>query len=97
MKIGQVLSTKHEELKTNKKEVLSTSSMTNLEIRSRALGIADGLTSIDRDFTAYYCKAYKVLGERRYALVASMARQKGVKNPRTLFGYLLKQEMRAAG
>ena len=94
MRLGQVLSTKHETLKT-KKEVLSTSGMTNLQIRNRALSIADGLTSTDRDFTAWYCKAYKSLGESKYAALASMARQPGVQNPRTLFGHLLKQEMRA--
>lgn len=90
--LSQVLSTKHEKLKT---QVLSTSPMTSVQIRNRVLMIADGLTSVDRDFTSWYCKAYKVLGEGKFAAVASMARQPGVANPRTLFGHLLKQEMDA--
>lgn len=81
-------------LSTKKNEVTSTKYLTNLEIKERALIIADGLTSTNApsDFTGWYCKAFKELGESRYTAVASMARQ-GDK-PKTLFGWLLKQELR---
>lgn len=91
MKLGEVLSSKKKTLSSNK--VLSSSEMTSLQIRNRALSIADGLTSTEKDFTAWYCKAYKSLGEGKYAACASMARQPNVSNPKTLFSYLLKEEM----
>ena len=93
IELGQVLSTKNQQLKTKNSKVLSTSELTPVEVQNRALGIADGLTSTTRDFTAWYCKAYKTLGEGKYSAIASMARQPGVSNPQTLFGYLLKREM----
>lgn len=90
--LGQVLSTKYKTLNT---EVLSTSGMTSVQIRNRALGIADGLVSTDppHDYTGWYCKAYKTLGEGRYSAIAAMARRPGVNNPRTLFGHLLREEL----
>lgn len=67
--------------------------MTSIDIRIRALGIAEGLTSTQspNDMTAWYCKAYKLLGEQKYAIVASTARQG--KNPPGLFATLLKEEL----
>lgn len=91
MKIGQLV--------TSKQKLVSTSNkLTSLEIKQRALMIADGLTSTEapNDMTAWYCKAYRTIGETKYAACASMARQKNVKKPRNLFGYLLKEEMKNA-
>lgn len=81
-----------DQLVTSKKKLVSTS-LTSLEIRSRALLIAAGLTSTvePNDMTAWYCKAFMTLGEQKYTALASMARQG--KKPKSLFGYLLKQEL----
>jgi len=91
MSLGQVLSTKKKTLNT---EVLSTSSMTSFQIRNRVEEIGGDLLSAD--FIAWYCKAYKILGEMKFAAIVSMARQPGVKNSRTLFGHLLREEMGSA-
>lgn len=81
-----------DQLVTSKKKLVSTS-LTSLEVRQRALMIAVGLTSTmePNDMTAWYCKAYKALGEQKYTALASMARQG--KKPKSLFGYLLKEEL----
>lgn len=78
-----------------KLETRNTNSLTSLEIQVRALNIGYGLTSTEapNDMTSWYCKAYKVLGEGRYQMCASAAKQPGVKKPSSLFGWLLKQEM----
>ena len=67
--------------------------VTSLDIRDKALVIAEGLTSTTapNDMTGWYCKAFKQLGESKYSYIASCARQG--RNPKSLFGYLLKQEM----
>jgi hypothetical protein len=67
--------------------------VTSLEIRVRVLEIAHGLTCTDypNDMTGWYCKCYKELGEQRFQIVASSARQG--RTPKALFGWLLKQEM----
>lgn len=67
--------------------------LTSLEIRERALTIALGLTSTmePNDMTAWYCKAYRTLGESRYMACVSAAREG--RNPKGLFGWILKEEM----
>lgn len=72
---------------------LTSNKLTSLDIQLRATEIAKGLTSTEEpnDMTAWYCKAYKLLGEGRYTMVANMAR-KGNK-PKSLFSWLLKQEI----
>jgi hypothetical protein len=81
------------QLVTSKQKLVSTSNkLTSLEIQERALVIADGLTSTEKpnDMTAWYCKAYKILGEGKYTAIAQAARKE---NSKKLFGWLLKQEL----
>ena len=81
------------QLVTSKQKLVSTSNkLTSLEIQERALVIADGLTSTEKpnDMTAWYCKAYKTLGEGKYTAIAQAARKE---NSKKLFGWLLKQEL----
>ena len=75
------------------KNYLTSNKSTSLEVQERALVIAGDLASIvePNDMTAWYCKAYRTLGEGRYTMCAKAAR-KGNK-PQSLFGWLLKQEM----
>ena len=80
----KVLSTKY-----SGSQVLSTKYLTQMQIQERALILAEGLTN--DSWTGWYCKAFKALGESRYAAIATTARTG--KNPKTLFGWLLKQEM----
>lgn len=85
------------QLVTRKKELeklVTSNKLTSLDIQERALRIAIGLTSTQEpnDMTAWYCKAFKTLGEGKYTAVAQAARG-GTKNPKNLFGYLLKEEM----
>lgn len=82
------------QLVTSKQKLVSTSNeLTSYEIKQRALEIGKGLTSVTEpnDMTAWYCKAYKTLGEQKYAALASMARSG--KKPASLFGWLIKQEL----
>lgn len=84
------------QLVTRKQELeklVTSNKLTSLDIQTRALTIAAGLTSTTEpnDMTAWYCKAFKTLGEGRYTAIASMARQG--KKPSSLFGWLLKQEL----
>lgn len=69
--------------------------LTSYEIRERALKLAEGLTCTQapNDMTAWYCKAYKTLGESKYCALVSMAKDPSVKKPASVFGYLLKEEM----
>lgn len=87
------------ELVTSNMELVPTSNkLTSLEVRIRALAIAEGLTSIDppNDMTAWYCKAFRALGESRYTAIAKMATVNG--EPRKkLFGWLLREEMKRLG
>lgn len=80
---------------SNKKleKLVTSNKLTSLEIRIRALTIAEGLTSTvePNDMTGWYCDAYKKLGESRYTMTANAAREG--KNPKKLFGWLLKREM----
>ena len=80
---------------SNKKleELVTSNKLTSLEIKQRALIIADGLTSTEspNDMTGWYCQAFKKLGESRYSAVASAARSGN--KPKQLFGWLLKREM----
>lgn len=89
------------ELVTSKKELVNSlklvtscqKRLTNLETRVRILELGTGLLCLDypNDMTAWYCKCYKELGETKFAIVCSMARQG--KKPKQLFGWLLKQEL----
>jgi len=80
---------------SNKKleQLVTSNKLTSLDIQTRALTIAEGLTSTQapNDMTAWYCKAFKVLGEGKYTAIAGMAKKGN--NPKALFGWLLKQEM----
>lgn len=91
-----------EELVTSNKRLeirnyLTSNKLTSLEIQERALGLAEGLTSTEdpNDMTAWYCKAYRTIGEGKYTMCVSMARKTSVTKPKSLFGWLLKQEMKA--
>lgn len=81
---------------SNKKleQLVTSNKLTSLDIQVRALGIADGLTSTEapNDMTAWYCKAYKSLGEQKYSALVSMAKKGN--SPKSLFGWLLKQELK---
>ena len=84
------------QLVTSKKELeqlVTSNKLTSLDIQVRALTIAEGLTSTEapNDMTAWYCKAFKTLGEGKYTAIADMARKGN--RPKSLFGWLLKQEL----
>ena len=85
--LKEVLSTKNEELKT---ESQSTKYLSNLDIKQRVLVIGGNLVA--DEWVAWHCKAYKVLGENKYEALVSMA--KDGSNPKTLFGWLIKQELK---
>ena len=72
---------------------LTSNELTSLNIKERALGLAEGLTSTEapNDMTGWYCQAYKQLGEGKYCAAAGAARSG--KQPKRLFGWLLKNEM----
>lgn len=80
----------NEELKN---KLTSNNKLTSLDVQIRALGIAGELASTEEpnDMTAWYCKAYRTIGEGKYMMIANMARKGN--NPKALFGWLLKQEM----
>lgn len=85
------------QLVTSKKKLeklVTSNKLTSLDIQERALRIAIGLTSTQEpnDMTAWYCKAFKTLGEGKYTAIVQAARG-GTKNQKGLFGYLLKEEM----
>lgn len=84
-------------LETRQKLKQLVTSLTSLETRVRVLEIAHGLTCTDypNDMTGWYCKCYKELGEQRFQIVASTARQGH--SPKSLFGWLLKQEILKRG
>ena len=81
------------ELVKNKSIQRIETRLTNLEVRVRVLELGRDLVSIDypNDMTAWYCKAYKELGETKFGIICSMARQG--RKPKQLFGWLLKQEL----
>jgi hypothetical protein len=89
------------ELVTSKKELVNSlklvtsldKKLTNLEIRVRVLELGRDLLSLEypNDMTAWYCKCYKELGEVKFGIICSMARQG--RKPKQLFGWLLKQEI----
>lgn len=72
--------------------------LTSYEIRERALFLAEGLTCTEapNDMTAFYCKAFKTLGESKYCALVSMAKDPSVKKPKHIFGWLLKEEIKKA-
>ncbi len=84
--LKEVLSTKSEELTQSQ----STKYLSNLDIKQRVLIIGGSL--IAKEWVAWHCKAYKRLGEDKYTALVSMA--KDGKNPTTLFGWLIKQELK---
>lgn len=89
--VGDVLKTK---LVSSKTEILNTQKLlTNTEVRQRVLILADGLTA--DHMTAWYCKAFRTLGESRFSAVCSTARDPQVRDSKRLFGWLLKQELEA--
>lgn len=92
-KITSQLVTSKEKLE----KLVTSNKLTSLDIQERALRIAMGLTSLEEpnDMTGWYCLAYKKLGEGRYTAVAQAARAGNT--PKSLFGYLLKQEMNKKG
>lgn len=74
-------------------KLVTSNKLTSLDIKTRALVIARGLTSTiePNDMTAWYCMAFKTLGEGKYTAVADMARTGN--KPKNLFSWLLKQEL----
>jgi len=88
--LSQELVTRKQKLE----ELVTSNKLTSLDIQERALTIGRGLVSTmePNDMTAWYCKAFKTLGEQKYSAVASMAKQG--KKPASLFGWLLKEEMK---
>lgn len=74
-------------------KLVTSNELTSYQVKTRALGLAEGLTSLTEpnDMTAWYCLAFRRLGEARYSALASMARSG--RNPRSLFGWLIKQEL----
>jgi hypothetical protein len=89
-RIDQLVTSKSELVNRNK----TSNKLTSYQIKERALLIAAGLTSTvePHDMTAWYCKAFKTLGEQKYSALASMARQG--RSPKGLFAYLIKQELK---
>ena len=85
----KILNTKYDLVNSKKLE----KRLTNLEVRVRVLEIGNDLLSIELpyNFTPWYCKCYKILGEQKFQAICSMAREG--KNPKALFSWLLKQEM----
>lgn len=85
------------ELVTSNKKVVIRNKLTSLEVRIRALKIAEGLTVTEpgNDWTAFYCKGFRLLGESRYTAVANMARDPSVRKPKEVFGANLAEEIRA--
>lgn len=89
------------ELVTSKKELVNSlklvtscqKRLTNLETRLRVLELGRDLLSLEypNDMTAWYCMCYKELGEVKFGIICSMARQG--RKPKQLFGWLLKQEI----
>ena len=89
------------ELVTSKKELVNSlklitscqKQLTSLEIRVRVLELGRDLLCVDypNDMTAWYCKCYKELGEVKFGIICSLARDG--RKPKSLFGWLLKQEV----
>lgn len=79
--------------KTYRRKLVTSNKLTSLEIQERALALGEGLTSTEHpnDMTAWYCKVFKTIGQDRYEMCAKAARNGN--KPKSLFGYLLKQEM----
>lgn len=67
--------------------------LTQQEVQACDIGLSAYQDLIQRDFYAWYCKAWYILGRAKFDLLASMARADG-KDPKKLFSYLLKKELR---
>jgi len=85
------------ELVTSKSELVTRNKLTSLEVRTRALKIAKGLTVTEpgNDLTGWYCLAFRKLGEAKYTAIANMARDPSVRKPKSVFGTNLKEELAA--
>lgn len=85
------------QLVTSKKQLETRNKLTSLEVRNRALSIMGDLASTQapNDMTAWYCKAYRVLGESRLMAIAKMARDPSVRNQKRMAGWLISEEMKA--
>lgn len=83
--------------KLEKRNYLTSNKLTSLEIRDRALSIMGDLASTEapHDMTAWYCKAYRILGEAKMMAIVSMAKDPSVKDQRKLVGWLIREEMNA--
>lgn len=81
---------------SNQKLVSTSNKLTSLEIKERALTIAEGLTSLEEpnNMTGWYCSCYKKLGEGKYTAIAKAARSPEIRKPKSVFGYLLSEEMK---
>ena len=85
------------QLVTSKKQLETRNKLTSLEVRNRALSIMGDLASTEapNDMTAWYCKAYRVLGESRLMAITKMARDPSVRNQKRMAGWLISEEMKA--
>lgn len=85
------------QLVTSKKQLETRNKLTSLEVRNRALSIMSDLASTQapNDMTAWYCKAYRVLGESRLMAITKMARDPSVRNQKRMAGWLISEEMKA--
>ena len=85
------------QLVTSKKKLETRNKLTSLEVRNRALSIMGDLASTQapNDMTAWYCKAYRVLGESRLMAITKMARDPSVRNQKRMAGWLISEEMKA--
>lgn len=85
------------QLVTSKKQLETRNKLTSLEVRNRALSIMGDLASTQapNDMTAWYCKAYRVLGESRLMAITKMARDPSVRNQKRMAGWLISEEMKA--
>ena len=85
------------QLVTSKKQLETRNKLTSLEVRNRALSIMGDLASTQapNDMTAWYCRAYRVLGESRLMAITKMARDPSVRNQKRMAGWLISEEMKA--
>ena len=85
------------QLVTSNKKLETRNKLTSLEVRNRALSIMGDLASTQapNDMTAWYCKAYRVLGESRLMAITKMARDPSVRNQKRMAGWLISEEMKA--
>ena len=85
------------QLVTSNKKLETRNKLTSLEVRNRALSIMGDLASTEapNDMTAWYCKAYRTLGESRLMAIVKAAKDPSVRNQKSMAGWLIKEEMKA--